>query len=563
MFRDTGRSNGDLEEFKALLAAQIANAIDERRLTVRDASLVTGIAAADISRIRQAKLDRFTVDRLMAVINRLDRRVRVQTHIERLTPEYEATRQPPTTRPWTAAMQAPADIQDLVDNPRESLTVDLKEHVNLTDAKARAKIARHMCALANHGGGYLLFGFDDNGQPTPPPADIADRYHQDVLSQVIAKYLSPNFQCETRVVTSAGGVQHAVVRVPPHGAVPVCAKHNGPQDPKGRPQEIVSGTHYSRQLGPNGPESAPVITPEQWAPIIRRCVIVDRTSLLGMLDNLLRPTPISEINPAQDASVPTNAVVQWHDASHQRFLELFKETGHQWPAELDKHHYQLSYAIICREPERLPVSSMTETLRQVSAEVHDLVWTGWSMFYPFARPEIKPYVVPGPTEAATILEASLLNETSLDTTLPDVWRVSENGMATIIRGYREDRPGRGIGEPTTSFNPRFLMRELAELIRHARALAERFSTAEAVIFRCEWFGLKGRKIADGTYWSVDRISRANERVVTGQWPVSALKDEWPSIVGTLGSPILALFDPKLSITPDWVLSVSKTDFRTI
>jgi predicted HTH transcriptional regulator len=33
------------------------------------------------------------------------------------------------------------------------------------DPVAQANVARHLAALANHGGGYLLFGFRDNRAP--------------------------------------------------------------------------------------------------------------------------------------------------------------------------------------------------------------------------------------------------------------------------------------------------------------------------------------------------------------------------------------------------------------
>jgi predicted XRE-type DNA-binding protein len=45
---------------------------------VRAASELTGTAAADFSRIRRAKLDRFTIDRLMLILNKLDQRVEVE-----------------------------------------------------------------------------------------------------------------------------------------------------------------------------------------------------------------------------------------------------------------------------------------------------------------------------------------------------------------------------------------------------------------------------------------------------------------------------------------------------
>ncbi|MGH9327799.1 MAG: XRE family transcriptional regulator, partial [Terriglobia bacterium] len=41
----------------------------------------TGVAAADFSRIRNADLGRFTVDRLMSIINRLGSRVEVKIRV--------------------------------------------------------------------------------------------------------------------------------------------------------------------------------------------------------------------------------------------------------------------------------------------------------------------------------------------------------------------------------------------------------------------------------------------------------------------------------------------------
>ena len=86
VFRDLGHKNADLEQFKALLAAEIIKALDRDGLSVRAAHDRTGIAAADFSRIRNADLRRFTVDRLMSIINRLGSRVEVRVHVRRAEP---------------------------------------------------------------------------------------------------------------------------------------------------------------------------------------------------------------------------------------------------------------------------------------------------------------------------------------------------------------------------------------------------------------------------------------------------------------------------------------------
>jgi predicted XRE-type DNA-binding protein len=81
VFRDLGHKNADAEQFKAILAAEIIKAVDRERLTVRAAQRRTGIAAADFSRIRNADLGRFTVDRLMSILNLLGSRVEVRVRV--------------------------------------------------------------------------------------------------------------------------------------------------------------------------------------------------------------------------------------------------------------------------------------------------------------------------------------------------------------------------------------------------------------------------------------------------------------------------------------------------
>ena len=91
VFADFGYPNADAEQLKALLAAQIIGVLDDRALTVRKAEDMTGIAAADFSRIRKTKLDRFTIDRLMTILNRLDQDVDVQITVR---PRSEALNRP-------------------------------------------------------------------------------------------------------------------------------------------------------------------------------------------------------------------------------------------------------------------------------------------------------------------------------------------------------------------------------------------------------------------------------------------------------------------------------------
>ena len=82
VFRDLGDTQADLKQAKAIIAARIIAVLDERELTVRKAAVATGFAAADFSRIRNASLGRFTLDRLMKILAALDGRIRVTVHLD-------------------------------------------------------------------------------------------------------------------------------------------------------------------------------------------------------------------------------------------------------------------------------------------------------------------------------------------------------------------------------------------------------------------------------------------------------------------------------------------------
>ena len=82
VFREFDDPDTDLKQAKAILAARIITALDERGISVRKAAALTRFAAADFSRIRNADLARFTLDRLMKMLAALDGGLRVTLHVE-------------------------------------------------------------------------------------------------------------------------------------------------------------------------------------------------------------------------------------------------------------------------------------------------------------------------------------------------------------------------------------------------------------------------------------------------------------------------------------------------
>ncbi|ANA72311.1 TPA: helix-turn-helix domain-containing protein [Pseudomonas aeruginosa] len=86
VYRDMGYADSDARQLKAILGAEIIKVLDKQGLSVRQAQEQTGFNAADFSRIRKAKLDRFSIDRLMGVLNALGARVDVRVRVKPETP---------------------------------------------------------------------------------------------------------------------------------------------------------------------------------------------------------------------------------------------------------------------------------------------------------------------------------------------------------------------------------------------------------------------------------------------------------------------------------------------
>jgi predicted XRE-type DNA-binding protein len=83
IYRDFDVPDADVRQLKAILAAEIIKTLDKKGLSVRRAHSLTGIDAGDFSRVRNADFRRISVERLMAMINRLGARVHVAVKVTR------------------------------------------------------------------------------------------------------------------------------------------------------------------------------------------------------------------------------------------------------------------------------------------------------------------------------------------------------------------------------------------------------------------------------------------------------------------------------------------------
>jgi hypothetical protein len=453
------------------------------------------------------------------------------------------------------AAAAPTELQALVDTPCRTLDVEYKSWRNLANSEDRAELARDIAALANHGGGHVVFGFD---QDTLLPEDtdpFLTRCTPDQVDSIVRTYLDPPVACEVTTLRSASGNQHPTIRVAGHGVVPICIRQDGPHIGKAR--LVERGVYYIRKhgspslgkfIGVPRPITDRVDSPQDWVPLIRRCVRQDRDALLGMIE--------AAIEGRKQAPAVVDRLVAWHEATRDAFLRLVPLSP--VADSLERRHYALSYAFELTNHETLVHAQVAEILRRVAFELRPLFRNAMILFDPPYRRAVQPrFAVDAATgdDETDFLEVAWLRDRPPSETA-DFWRVSPCGFATIVRDYPEDRlaGNEALGmQPGTWFSPNFHAQEVAALVCHARSLTRFFAGVRRVHFRCEWWGLAGRELFDPkTNWVHRDPTDDDHRIATAQASAASLGHAWPETVAQLLAPVLRAFEPSLTLEPDWV-----------
>lgn len=91
------------------------------------------------------------------------------------------------------------ELQNLINSPSESLSVELKRWISPDDENGIAKIAKAALAMRNRNGGYLIIGFVD-GTSEPDlenaPDDVEALFHVDKIQGLITRFSSEAFEVE-------------------------------------------------------------------------------------------------------------------------------------------------------------------------------------------------------------------------------------------------------------------------------------------------------------------------------------------------------------------------------
>jgi hypothetical protein len=368
------------------------------------------------------------------------------------------------------------ELELLLKNPNESLTVEYKGWLDLGETPGRACLAKAAIAIANHGGGIVVLGMqegkDGEFQSAARPDDI-DRYTQDDVNQAINRFAEPEFHCELVFATHPdSNIEHAFIYVP-GGRVPIMSK----RDCDG---VLAARKYYIRKPGPRSEEPT---NGQEWHALINRCVAAGREQMLVSIRSIFQGTagivPQSRAEGAVLAEFTTLAKARWRQVTGS----LPENDGARFP----HGYYELAFEIVGADP----LSSLGE-MRGAMLEAGAIKHTGWGPFIQMTRKEYEPHIIDGAIEVW--LGAPAERVLGRDAAHCDFWRADASGRLLLMRGYDEDSARDRDREPGQWTDITLPVWRVGEAILYVARLAERFGPDSSFIIRCLFFGLKGRRL---------------------------------------------------------------------
>ena len=418
-------------------------------------------------------------------------------------------------------------LDDLVRNPREGLDVELKAWLDLDQREHQADLAKAILALANHDGGYVLVGYDDETRaPAEDSEQVGTQYDQDRVNGVLQRYAEPQIHVDVEFVECADGTYHPVIIVPGGHTVPILCRRDGPNG-----AHVKQNTIYIRRPGP---ESSEPQSAAEWAALMRKCVLADRDTLLDQMRTVI--SPMSGAASAEGAPLPSRHR-EWVESSQQRFEELNEEAfGGLETSPFSHGYWRAAYTV---EP---PIAELT--LASFRRRYRNIVGseTGWPVGLELHREDAAPRPYEGCMEL-------WLAESLDDPAVSDYWRASPEGNFALFRGYQDDsREWEGRENPGTEFEFIIPIWRVGELLLHGQRFVEHFADAEAGLqVSMTWTGLAGRRIRNsqpGRYIGIySRSAQQNEVSVSLTIDnASRISANLPELVQEATQPLYEIFD---------------------
>lgn len=412
------------------------------------------------------------------------------------------------------------DLHLLLLDPKEDLSVEYKTWLDLRNEDHKAVLAKASIALANHGGGFIVLGFDDGKGLTSAAKPDEVVITQDLINGVIQKYASPAFHCRLDMVPHPGTrCDHPIITIPGGHTEPVMSTRH-------RENIIANHRCYMRKPGPRSEEPK---TAEEWRTLLTRCVRSTREDLLEAIRSIVT----GRVDAPSLLSDELESLRAFCEASRARWVDLASDLAPYNEVRFPHGHYEMAFSILSASP-----ASSLNDLKDRLELARAVKLSGWTPFLALAS--APPY--PHDNFIENWIGDPRHQRGIVGPAFNDYWRASPEGQLYTIRGYYEDGPDYS---PKTLFDFILPIIRLAEGLLFARRLAEQYAGATAIAIYCRFNGLDGRKLTrlHGIECLIgDYLSRTSEFSCEMRATLAQIDDNLVEVMHQLLAPLYERFD---------------------
>ncbi len=401
-------------------------------------------------------------------------------------------------------------IDALLANPRESLTVEIKDWIDPRSAHGQAKIVKACIAMRNQNGGFFQVGFKDGTWiPTlaDAPTDLRSIWDPDEIQGLVSKFASDLFEVHLRF-GERDGQEFPVLEVEPGVRSPVASKRELADSQDASRKLVKAHAVYVRSLSANGTASTSEAKHGDWAELTRRCfdnleADVGRFARrhLGNIDPKAARALAEALGGASVATGPSEPSPQVRTLNFLRDgYERFQQEKVKRDLTMMARHGSLESAAIIDgavAPGGPPTEEFLNLLNAANPR-----YTGWPLWinglgFKDHNDDPEPYTFQGGWEdfLYSYEPGSWYNHL-------DFWRAEPAGKFYIYRGFEDDvTEGQGYPETMTTLDFGMAIWRVAEAVAVPLAFAKAMGLATestTLHYAFRWSGLRGRYLSSWT-----------------------------------------------------------------
>jgi hypothetical protein len=447
-------------------------------------------------------------------------------------------------------------MQELIQQPQESLSVELKAWIDPNCPDGIAKIVKTALAMRNHGGGYIVIGFNnDTLEPILDniPGNVREIFHIDKIQGMIAKYSSEPFEI-TVEFPQRNGQDFPVIIIPTGIKTPVAAKRDLPSNNEGK-LLIRAHTVYVRSLSSNNTPSTTQAQSKDWSKLIEICFDNREADIGRFIRRHLGAIGTEQLNSLaavlagsfKPETSTEDSLKEYFEESEQHYEQALTKRNFTLPEHgLPEHGiWEVGLILIGQVPDH---AANQEFLNLLSSSNPN--YTGWPVWLDGRRlgEDNRPYPLNEVWEALLI---------SLSSRWPDrdfieFMRFDPKGKFFLMRALEDDMASRT--RPDTSPQPLTTLDCGLAIIQTAEAIAVGIEFAKSMgclpeettlAFAFKWTKLAERRLSSRTnllQWIPGVLAHQNEVITFVNVPLDIPLSALSQYVNQVVKPLFEVFE---------------------